>query len=68
MALPLAWELHAARELILVGGPFVLLGGVIGGVIGAANPEGKSREEAFRQGVAIGCALVFLVLLVIALT
>jgi hypothetical protein len=68
MLIPTAFELHLARELAIGGGPLVALGGAVGGVIGGFNPEGEERGQAIQRGVLIGCALVFLVLLVLALS
>jgi hypothetical protein len=65
---PTAFELHVARELAIGGGPLVALGGVVGGAIGGLNPEGEERGQAIQRGVLIGCALVFLVLLALALS
>jgi hypothetical protein len=64
--LPTAFELHVARELAINGGPLVAIGGVVGGFLGAVNSEGEGRGVAMQRGVLGGCALVFVVLIVLA--
>lgn len=64
MLVPTAYELHVARELVLVGGTPIALGGAIGGVLGALNPAQDGWEATATRGVMWGCILAFIAVLV----
>lgn len=65
MALPIAYELHVARELATAGGGIVVVGGVIGGLIGAANPDQDGWEPSARSGLLWGCVVAFVFVLIL---
>lgn len=66
MSLPMAYELHVARELVVAGGSTVALGGFLGGLYGALNPEQEGWEASARSGVMWGCVVAFFVVLALA--